>query len=617
MSGDDELARLREENRALDEQLKVLVRTEQRLFRSRKELDEELSNTRALAEFALSASPSDAEDDVVARVIRLLRASFHVDCVFAFAHSRGQERGEGWDDAGRRAVLHSDAPLVSWLRASERTELLSLGAVEHVAVTAALAMAGELGLPQEPAGSSLLAVLRMASGDAERVVSVFAWKSAQLRRSVMTKPLAPRHLAFLSALANQVGRTLEAVALTGALASRGSELTLANLRLSESLGSLTEAQEKLVQAQKMEAIGRLAGGVAHDFNNLLTVILSHAELLRDDALEVGSAAEDATAILDAAARATSITRQLLSFSRQQSQRLEELELNRFVSDTTRVLGRLIGEHVHLELTLAPERLQLRFDGGQLEQVLMNLTLNARDAMPGGGTLSVRTRAVSADEAERAGVGGDEDYIALEVEDSGVGIPDELLTHVFEPFFTTKDVGRGTGLGLATVYGIVEQSGGHVFVESEVGQGTTFTVFFLASGTPTVAPPPSAPAPREGRAHGTVLVAEDEPAIRKIVRRALTAAGYDVLDAADGEQALALAATTTVDLLLTDMVMPRMTGAVLAERLKRQQPGLKVLFMSGYPLRGAASGTAAWDARAVLAKPFSATALLAAVRAALI
>jgi signal transduction histidine kinase/CheY-like chemotaxis protein len=615
MSERDEMERLRAENEALNEQLKVLVRTEQRLFRSRKALDEELANTRALAGLALLASPTDTTDDVVHRVLALLGANFHVDCALALTRSAGDPDCVACDGQERRATVRLSAPLLAWLHANTTREVTALGELDPGALDGLMDVAEALGLPRDPDRSANLAALRVRCAESQQAIGLFVWKSQELRRSVVSKAIEPHHEPFLQALASQLSRTLDAVTLTQALAMRGSELTEANLRLSESLASLTETQEKLVQAQKMEAIGRLAGGVAHDFNNLLTVILGHAELVLDQGLADGGSTEDATAILDAAMRATTITRQLLSFSRQQSQRPQELELNEFVANTTRVLGRLIGEHIRIELALAPTSLPLRFDAGQLEQVLMNLTLNARDAMAGGGTLSIRTRRVSADEAERAGVERRDDFIGLEIADSGVGIPDELLTHVFEPFFTTKEVGRGTGLGLATVHGVVEQSGGHVFVESEVGRGTTFTIFFRSLTIPSLAPSPATAAPRTTPARGTVLVAEDEPAIRKLVCRALLAEGYAVYDAGDGEAALELAATAAFDLLITDMVMPKMTGALLAEKVRQLHPSIRVLFVSGYPLRGNAPGPAQWDARAVLAKPFSAAALLTAVHAA--
>ena len=375
------------------------------------------------------------------------------------------------------------------------------------------------------------------------------------------------------------------------------------------------------QTQKMEAVGRLAGGVAHDFSNLLTVILSHAGQILDDVQRRGESSEDAatlsedaTALSEAGARAAVITRQLLSFSRQQRVRPEMLDLNEFLVATTRLLGRLIGEHINLVLERHPAPLPFWFDRGQLEQIVMNLILNARDAMPGGGTLTVRARPLGAEETAQAHLAPDADHVAVEVEDSGAGIPDDVLARIFEPFFTTKEVGHGTGLGLATVHGIVEQSGGRVQVRSTVGRGTTFSVYLRARQAPASAARNASTGHRPATTGACVLVVEDEPQVRRIAAKTLSAAEYLVLDAAHGEEALALAATSKLDLVVTDVVMPRMSGVMLAERLVLLQPGVRILFMSGYPV--SENGQLRCAAQAILDKPFTAAQLLVAVQVAL-
>ena len=347
-----------------------------------------------------------------------------------------------------------------------------------------------------------------------------------------------------------------------------------------------QLEERLRQAQKMDAVGRLAGGVAHDFNNLLTGIkcnvalvleaMDHDDPRRDDVAEVEHAAD----------RAAALTHQLLAFSRKQVLQPKVLDLNTLVADTGRLLKRLVHENVQQITTLDPTACRVLADPGQLEQVLMNLAVNARDAMPEGGVLRVRTRQVYLDEAfgSRHGtapfVPGP--YAMLAVSDTGVGMDRATRERVFEPFFTTKEQGKGTGLGLATVYGIVRQSGGHVWVYSEPGIGTTFKVYLpcveLAPASSAAESPGTAAAGTE-----TVLLVEDEPSIRVVAARVLAGRGYTVLTAANGEDALRVARAHpgTVDLLLTDVVMPGMSGSTLARQLLAERPGLRVLYMSGY------------------------------------
>jgi two-component system, cell cycle sensor histidine kinase and response regulator CckA len=339
--------------------------------------------------------------------------------------------------------------------------------------------------------------------------------------------------------------------------------------------ALHESEELLRQAQKMEAVGRLAGGIAHDFNNLLTVIRGQTQLMLLD-LEPGAhdLREGLQDVERAVDRAANLTRQLLAFSRQQVQQPQVLQLNRVVEDVTRMLQRLIGEQVELDLSLEPGIWPVWADPGQMEQVLLNLAVNARDAMPEGGRLRIVTRNLATPDGE---------FAVLEVSDDGVGMEAEVRERMFEPFFTTKPQGKGTGLGLAMVYGIVKQSEGYLEADSEPGRGTLVRVALphtsRVAGGRDLAAAPAEPTP--GR--GTVLLAEDEPAVRQLARRVLARAGYTVLEAEDGVAALEAAGRTGpgVDLLLTDLIMPRMGGRELARRLREGQPGLRVLYMSGY------------------------------------
>jgi PAS domain S-box-containing protein len=346
-------------------------------------------------------------------------------------------------------------------------------------------------------------------------------------------------------------------------------------------------EEQLRQAQKMEAVGQLAGGVAHDFNNLLTVITGYGGMLRSELPPDAEARGDVDEVLAAAHRAGGLTRQLLAFSRRQVLQPRVVDVNQTVTATAGMLRRVIGEDITLQTELAPNPWPVHADPGQLEQVVMNLAVNARDAMPHGGTLRLLTAnvAVDADAArERPGFCAGE-YAALTVEDTGTGIDPEMLPHLFEPFFTTKGPGRGTGLGLATVYGIVKQSGGCVHVDSTPGQGSRFTVYLPRhAGEPEVESTPAAPAPPRGTEK--VLLVEDEASVRTATRRMLERLGYRVLEASDGAAALRRAAEAEargerIDLVLTDVVMPEQGGRALGERLAAYWPGLRVLYMSGY------------------------------------
>jgi len=369
--------------------------------------------------------------------------------------------------------------------------------------------------------------------------------------------------------------------------------------------ALRRSEEQLRQAAKMEAVGRLAGGVAHDFNNLLTSVLGYADLalarvdphdeLYDDLLEITSAS----------VRAAALTQQLLAFSRKQVLAPQVVDLNAIVSGIARMLRRTIGEDIELVTRLASDLGAVRADPVQMEQVLLNLAVNARDAMPAGGQLTIETMNVEGPSGR---------VVRIRVEDEGVGISEEVRSHLFEPFFTTKEVGKGTGLGLATAYGIVQQSGGTISVTSEVGRGTCFLV-----DLPRVAgaPAPKPPLARAGDNSGseTVLLVEDEESVRNLTRRLLEHHGYSVLSAPDGASALELARhhPGTIDLLLTDVVMPGMSGPHLADVLIPEIAGIRCIFMSGYAATTLEQKILLRRDAAFLQKPFTATELMRRVR----
>ena len=377
-------------------------------------------------------------------------------------------------------------------------------------------------------------------------------------------------------------------------------------------------EEELHHAQKMDAIGQLAGGVAHDFNNLLTVISSYTSFLLESFDESDKRREDATEIKQAAMRAAQLTRQLLAFSRKQVIQPRTLVLNAVVAETEKMLRRLIGEDIELVTELSPALHAVRADPGQLEQVLMNLAVNSRDAMPQGGRLKIETAnvALSANmAAERPGMAPGA-YVMLSVSDTGTGIPSKVLAHIFEPFFTTKEAGKGTGLGLSTVYGVVKQAGGEIWVSSEVGRGTTFKIL-LPQVDPAANESEAAPVgtDTESRGRETVLLVEDEEHLRGLALRILQGSGYTVLTAIDGADALRQAKDYSgpIHLVLSDVVMPGISGRVLSEQLAAVRPNLRVLFMSGYTdddvmRRGILDRRAAF-----LEKPFTPDQLMSKVR----
>jgi PAS domain S-box-containing protein len=378
-----------------------------------------------------------------------------------------------------------------------------------------------------------------------------------------------------------------------------------------------QLEEQFRQSQKMEAVGKLAGGVAHDFNNLLTVITGYTEMVLSETPAGDPAASTLAEVHAAGVQASNLTRQLLAFSRKTLLQPRVLDPNDLVANLQRMLGRLIGEDIRLTTCLGPAVGRVRVDPGQIEQVIVNLAVNARDAMPQGGSLNIETAAVDLDEAyarSRPEVRPGR-YVMLAVSDTGRGMTEDVKAHIFEPFFTTKGPGEGTGLGLATVYGIVKQSGGHVSVYSELGRGTTFKVFLpVADGAANVAASaaPKAPAPG-GRE--TVLLVEDEARVRGLTAAALRKRGYVVVEAGCAEEALRARAALPgpIDLLLTDVVMPGASGRVLAERLTASDPTLAVLYMSGYTDDAVVRHGLLSAEVEFLQKPFAVDALLRTVR----
>jgi two-component system cell cycle sensor histidine kinase/response regulator CckA len=378
-----------------------------------------------------------------------------------------------------------------------------------------------------------------------------------------------------------------------------------------------QLQERVERTSRVESIGRLAGGVAHDFNNLLTAILGFGELAQS-ALEPGSGPHaHLERMLEAAQRGAALVRQLLAFARQQPARAETLDLNELIGGVVRFLPRLLGEPIDVVAELARDLPPVTVDASQIEQVLVNLAVNARDAMPHGGRLQIATAREQVDEAhaQRHPDATPGEYCVLAVSDAGHGMRPEVAARVFEPFFTTKPVGQGTGLGLSTCYGIARAHGGWIEVDSALGRGSTFRVFLPRSKGERRAPAKSAPALAPDGRGELLLVVEDDPAIRSLLAATLPALGYDVRLASDGEEALAAASASArpVELLVTDLVMPRLGGRELARRLRVERPDLRVLFVSGYDAQGELQREPLGRSEAFLAKPYSTAQLAARVR----
>jgi signal transduction histidine kinase/ActR/RegA family two-component response regulator len=403
-----------------------------------------------------------------------------------------------------------------------------------------------------------------------------------------------------------------------------SEVTEAFVRMRASLESTQKEQKKLEdrlrQAHKMEAVGRLAGGVAHDFNNLLTIIRGNSDLLKDREGSDAFHQKCVDQIQKASGRAVSMTRQLLAFSRMQVLQPRVLDLNQVVAEMGKMLPRLIGEHIEYSFSPGSDLASVKADPGQIEQVILNLAANARDAMPGGGHLSMQTANISMNETEAAKrppvIPGR--YILLSVSDTGHGMDEATKTHIFEPFFTTKEIGKGTGLGLATVYGIVKQSGGFIWVESSPGRGTTFEIYLpQVAGQAAIAETEEKTSPTPPGSE-TILVVEDEAGVRELACQFLRVKGYRVLEAAGGIDALEVARDHkgTIHLLLSDMVMPKMSGGELAAKLREIRPDIRVSFMSGYSEFSRAHLAMGFPDAPVLQKPFSPASLVGIVREAL-
>jgi PAS domain S-box-containing protein len=407
------------------------------------------------------------------------------------------------------------------------------------------------------------------------------------------------------------------VRISGRAVAGGDEPSDVLEAIAEDITERRLLEDQFRQAQKMEAVGRLAGGIAHDFNNLLMVISGYTEVLLDQLTLGHPLHAKAEAIQQASDRATTLTRQLLAFSRKQLLELKVIDVNAIVTDMERLLRPLIGEEVELTTTLAPNVGCTRADAGQLEQVIMNLVVNAKDAMPTGGKICIRTASVNLDDSYRPEntLIKNGPYVMISVSDNGQGMDRETQARIFEPFFTTKEKGKGTGLGLSTVYGIIKQSGGYVFVQSEVGRGSVFTIYFPRVDEPSEAHGDLPVSLAAAGGTETVLLVEDEDSVRQLVRETLESRGYRVLEASNGQTALTVAANyqDPIHLVITDVVMPGLNGHELIQQLQPRRPAIKVLYLSGYAQDAFTTPLAAEAQKTFLQKPFTLQSLARKVR----
>lgn len=610
-----ELARLRSENEALNAQIKLLVQTEQRLYRSQNRLDVQLGRLRSLGRFALESTGNESVEPILQHGMDVLAEGFSFDWIGIVRYEspacritlRSVHEGRMEDPA----TVPLDQEAFAWLTGA-RSPCVAVSLPDAPPPPAFRALTAIRGVGAAhgngPAGGRIAVIPLRSVGD-ERPGAILAWIGPRPVAQVRDGLVSDEHLPFFQLLANHMDHQIANTRLTASLTERSAQLAT-------SLERLEATQLQLVQAQKLEAVGRLAGGVAHDFNNLLTVILGYAGTLLEALPPGAHGRANVEHIVDAGKRAASITAQLLALSRRQIQRREAVDLSRHAEGTVDLLRRLVGERIRLELEVDATLPPIRADRSQLEQVLLNLVLNARDALPDGGWMRVVTRRASAAEAARCGGGVDPaGFAVLGVADSGTGMDAVTLERIFEPFFSTKASGKGSGLGLAVVYGIVKQSEGHVLVDSTPGRGSTFLVLlpFHPGGMETkgggAAPEAAAD---HGPAQGAILVVEDEVAIRDVVSLTLRRAGYDVQVAEDGDQALRCLANGAPppDLILTDVVMPTLGGIELGREVRRRGLATPLAYMSGYSehlpqeFSGAMTPPAAF-----LPKPFSPRQLL--------
>lgn len=596
---------LTREIEALGEQVKLLTRTEQRLHRSQAELDRQLSRIEALAEFSFRSARAEESLEVARRALALMADVFDIDGGYSVTLEHAGVAG--LDVCGLAHSSVAPEVVLDLVRRAQGVRILDLTGDDPDGLASELMT--RLSIPD--ATAAVLVALRDAEG--ELLGGLLAWKEGT-RSSTYREGLLAAHDAFLFALASHAARAIESVTLTNALRARTGELTAANARLRQSLEDLESTQAALLESQKLEAVGRLAGGVAHDFNNLMTVILGQVELMSEDLPEPPSP-EALNAVRAAVDKASELTAQLLAFGRKQPHRPVPTDLPTAVLNTMKAIGPILREDIAVSIEATTSLPRVVLDRSQLDQILLNLVLNARDAMPTGGLLKIASRRATSEDLEIAGLESSATpsrFVALIVSDTGKGMTPDVLERVFEPFYTTKELGQGSGLGLASVYGLVRQNHGFIGVRSEEGSGSEFVALFPVASVTTLTAAP----PRLGAAR--VLVVEDDDGIRSLTARVLQGAGYEVVIARDGVEALSvIRESDRVDLVVSDVIMPRMGGAPLLEEVRTRWPDLPVVFVSGHPFEQLDMPRLLEGRDQYLAKPFSPRVLRAAVERGLV
>lgn len=586
---------------ALGEQVKLLTRTEQRLHRSQAAVDRQLSRIEALAEFSFRASATEETIEVAYRALEILANTFDVDAGYAATIGGGGPALRALGDAGE--TVSAEAVLT----AADRVQTVRVFDLNDASIDVG-AMRTTLDI--RDAKTLVLIALRGAEGDV--LGALVAWKGDR-RPSYYKDDLTDAHDAYLFALASHAARAIEGTTLTGTLRSRSEELARSNAHLTRSLKELESAQAALLESQKMDAIARLAGGLAHDFNNLMTVVLGHIDFI-DEELPKAPSKSALAEVRGAVQKASELTAQLLAFGREQPHRPVPTDLSTSVPQTLRSIVPALREDIAVSIESTPALPEVVIDRGHLDQILLNLVLNARDAMPDGGALWVRSRRSTHEDLDLVGIDSSatpSGYMALEVADSGEGMPQEVLDRMFEPFYTTKELGRGTGLGLASVHGLVRQNGGFIGANSAPDAGTRFVVLLPVVTAPSFQSRP------DDRTAPRILLVEDDDGIRGLAARVLDRDGFHVTTARDGIEGLSvLERLGSVDLLITDVIMPRMGGAKLARRVRRQYGDVPVLYISGHPFDEIDVPSLDDGLTHYLAKPFTPGALRNAARAAL-
>ena len=615
-----ELARVSRENGRLNEQVRLLVQTERRLSNLRRTSEREMQQLEALLDLSNRHRTTSGASSVVGSCAVFLRTQFNLQSVIVLSARANQsvlrfhaKRSHGVDPRHVGSLTkQAQRDLLAWLRGHQRRVQITTvgmgapGFEREIPASVLNALGHASGEQAKATLGDTLGVLQLHHKDARVHRWILFFQARGHRRSHFKPVPTTTHEPVLRLLSVVAARTLENMESSIALQQERIKLAHSNSTLEQALTDLSDTQAQLLRSAKLEAIGRLAGGVAHDFNNLLTLILGYGSQLKRRLEGKDTESRWIGEIVDAGERAAALTQQLMAFGRAHDVVLRQVDVNEVIQAMASMLQRLLGEDSQLHLNLSDAPHWIRSDQVRLEQVILNLVVNARDAMPHGGQVSISTTAeIQPDDSA---------WCVLRVSDTGTGMDPETQEHVFEPFFTTKDVGDGSGMGLSIVYGVVSQCGGEISVSSTPGIGSTFEIRFPLTGEGAASSPDKADDPMLPHPGARVLVVEDDPAIRDLCCTVLRGAGYHVIEVEQPGKVLDLADSViaSLDLMLLDVVMPEMAGTDLAELVRLRHPGIDVLFMSGHTRGKLSRLTAGSRATRLLRKPFVPDELLRSV-----